>query len=583
MSHGTPFGLDEVFLESCKEVLFPVSPLSTIAHAPIGYKFAGLNLGDDYDEPVSCAERLSVFYPNAAYDFYGMPSGPLCVYKTGEAWPVRTGPEAQRIIREARGVHGHPMQSVWPQLGRRVCDMLDANEVAWTSMDCLGFAEAGQERFSPLLIWIGVEPRSLTFALANTVANAITFFISSAGFNDFEIGFRESVVFHSAGPKMLSFDPVNDPVPELREPLAPTLGLFIAPLKTPYYEGTGALYFRECGDNKRVFLLTCAHVARPPPVHLNKGLVRTTKSNPREKVIALGSSAYTNTLMSMIRAIGRLVRSIRDWETVLRKMGDFKEGESTRVTERRKDHLELVAKAKAKITEIDALHNEVSKRWAIPHQRVIGEVVHIEPIAINVPPECFTSDWALVELYNGKFDWATFGGNKIYIGGNISSLEWGETMFPAPEDQADYEYPENGLLQACGVVQPEEIRTPKQLDANGEECLLVVKHGLTTGTTIGRVTGMESFSHNFNEYGIKGISMDIAVLAYGHANGPFSARGDSGSIVLDRKGRIVGMVNGGAGAADRTDVTYLTPYSYPDQEIKKYFPKSFLYETPSPR
>jgi len=163
-------------------------------------------------------------------------------------------------------------------------------------------------------------------------------------------------------------------------------------------------------------------------------------------------------------------------------------------------------------------------------------------------------------------------------GGNLSSLDYGKIMFPHPEDQVDYEYPEDGLLQAFGIIQPEEIRNPKQLDANGEECLLVVKHGLTTGTTIGRVTGMESFTRNFNEYGIKETSMEIAVLPYGNTNGPFSAPGDSGSIVLDRKGRILGMLNGGAGSTDKTDITYLTPYSYLDKDIKKYFPKSFLYE-----
>ena len=163
-------------------------------------------------------------------------------------------------------------------------------------------------------------------------------------------------------------------------------------------------------------------------------------------------------------------------------------------------------------------------------------------------------------------------------GGNLSWLEYTKVMFPHPEDRADYEYPEDGLLQAFGVIQPDEIRNPKQLDANGEECFLVVKHGLTTGTTSGRVTGMESFTRNFDEYSIKGTSMEIAVLPYGNAKGPFSAPGDSGSIVLDRKGRILGMVNWGTGITDKNDITYLTPYSYIDKDIKKYFPKSSLYE-----
>ncbi|KAI0312168.1 hypothetical protein OF83DRAFT_1087186 [Amylostereum chailletii] len=210
--------------------------------------------------------------------------------------------------------------------------------------------------------------------------------------------------------------------------------------------------------------------------------------------------------------------------------------------------------------------------------RIIGEVVHVEPIGINVAPHGLTRDWALIELYNEKFDWSTFKGNKVYIGGNLSSLDYGKIMFPHPEDQANYEYPEDGLLQASGAFQLDEIHNPKQLDANGEECLLVVKHGLTTGTTIGRVTGMESFTRKFNEYGIKETSMEIAVLPYGNANGPFSALSDSGSIVLDRNGRILGMLDGGAGSTNRTDITYLTPYWYIEADIKNYFPSSFLYE-----
>jgi hypothetical protein len=148
-------------------------------------------------------------------------------------------------------------------------------------------------------------------------------------------------------------------------------------------------------------------------------------------------------------------------------------------------------------------------------------------------------------------------------------------MFPQPEDN---EYPEDGLLQAFGVIQADEIHNPKQLDVNGEQCLLVVKNGLTTGTTIGRVTGMESFTRTFNESGIKETSVEIAVLPYGNGNGPFSAPGDSGSIALDKNGRIFGMLNGGAGSADRTDVTYLTPYWYIEAEIRRHFPDSFLYD-----
>ncbi|KAJ3874662.1 hypothetical protein F5051DRAFT_498287 [Lentinula edodes] len=560
------FIIDEGFLNSCKEVsirtvrgphasrttnLDPLASLSSTL-----YQLKNLGTEDVSELYISDAERLSAFYPNATFDFYGVPSAALCVYKSGSAWPVRTGPEAQRIIREVRGVHGHPMQPVWLELGQRVYSLLDEMGVRWTSIDPLAFAEAGKKSFSPLLLWIGVVPGSLQYKLANTAAEAVTKLISEAGFGGVEIGFRESIVTPSlAGPKMLSFDPFKDPISEFTKPFTPTLGLSIAPLKSPHYEGTGALYIREKTEGGRIFLLTCAHVARPPPDHRNTGLVRKTSSSPREHIIALGHDGYSSTLQSMKAAIGDLDRLIKDWQVILDRLGEAQEDESETITQKREEHLNLV-----------------------PNDRIIGEVIHVEPIAVSVGPQKFTQDWALIALYESKFEWEKFKGNVVYIGGNISTLDYGKIMFPRDDDRENYEYPQDGLLQARGVIQLNDIYNPKHLDVNGEQCLLVVKNGLTTGTTIGRVLGMESFSRTYKDYQIEKTSIEIGVVSYGNKNGPFSSAGDSGSIVLDRNGGILGMITGGAGTTDRTDVTYVTPYSFLDKSIKKFFPNSFLYE-----
>ncbi|KAI0028238.1 hypothetical protein K488DRAFT_89938 [Vararia minispora EC-137] len=489
------------------------------------------------DEVVSDAERLSISYPNATYDFYGTPSGALCVYKNGDAWPVRTGSESQRIIREARAVYDHPIKDTWRAVGERIYALLDDKKVLWTSIDPLAFAEAGKKTFGSLLLWIGVELASLLHEDANTAAEAVTFFLAGAGLKGIEIGFRESIVTRSvSGPKMLGFNPFFDPVPELRKPFTPTLGLSVAPLKTPHFEDIGALYLRESKESDRVFLLTCAHV-----------------SHPREQVIALGNVGYNNAVQSMIATIGDHERSIGYWEGI------------------REEHLALIEKTKKTIEKTDKFHNEITKRWTIPYQRIIGEVVHVEPLS-------YTRDWVLIELSNDKFDWDTFKSNKVYVGGNISPLDYGKIMFPHPEDQAGYTYPQDGLLQAFGVVQAHEIHNPQHLDANGEKCLFVVKNGLTTGTTAGRATGMGSFTRVYNEYDIKETSIEIAVLPYGNTDGPFSAPGDSGSIVLTRDDRIFGMLTSGAGTTERTDVTHLTPYWYIEEEIKKMFPGCHLYE-----
>ncbi|CCA77057.1 hypothetical protein PIIN_11042 [Serendipita indica DSM 11827] len=79
--------------------------------------------------------------------------------------------------------------------------------------------------------------------------------------------------------------------------------------------------------------------------------------------------------------------------------------------------------------------------------------------------------------------------------------------------------------------------------------------------------GMESFIRVYKDHGITETAMEIDVLPYSTTS-PFSALGDSGSIVLDRNRRIVGMITGGAGSTDGTDITYLTPYWYIEQEIK---------------
>ena len=150
-------------------------------------------------------------------------------------------------------------------------------------------------------------------------------------------------------------------------------------------------------------------------------------------------------------------------------------------------------------------------------------------------------------------------------------------MHPHPEGRSSFKYPVGGLLQVKGIVKEEEIRQPTLLDANGEECLIVIKHGKSTGVTIGRGTGIESFVREYHDYGIKSTSMEIAIYPYNHKDGAFSAPGDSGSIVVDGLGRIVGLLTGGSGTTDSTDVTYVTPYFWVEEQIKKAFPDCYLY------
>ena len=140
-------------------------------------------------------------------------------------------------------------------------------------------------------------------------------------------------------------------------------------------------------------------------------------------------------------------------------------------------------------------------------------------------------------------------------------------MHPHPEGRSDFKYPPpGGLLQVKGVVKDDE------------KCLMVAKNGKTTGPTLGRLTGMESFVCTYTEDGIKKTSIEVAACPYDNKDGAFSGPGDSGSIVVDSKGRAVGLLVASAGATEVIDVTYLTPYWWIEEQMKKVYPDIFLYE-----
>jgi hypothetical protein len=147
-----------------------------------------------------------------------------------------------------------------------------------------------------------------------------------------------------------------------------------------------------------------------------------------------------------------------------------------------------------------------------------------------------------------------------------------------PETRSDFEYPLSRLLQLKDVVKEDELRHQAMPDVHGEDCIILLKNGNSTGVTIGRSTEIESFVREYDGNNIRSTSLQLAVYSYNYKDGAFSAPGDSGSIIADGKGRIVGLIIGGAGKSDTgSDVTYATPYYWLDERIKEVFPDAHLY------
>ena len=389
----------------------------------------------------------------------------------------------------------------------------------------------------------------------------------------------------------------------LRKPFTFTPGLSIAPRATPHYEGTGGVFMRLSSDekDKRVFVLTCAHVARPPPEFENVAYTRKDTTQPRENFVLLGSESYSDSIGNIMKLIGDETKGITAWQSSLDRIPAHVQGEPASRTDRRNELTTLIAAAKKKITSANELHDAVTKNYSFVDSRVFGHVFHCAKIEVG--EDGYLYDWALIEVDNDKLEAGNFLGNKLYVGasvsllfffllflfssltpllstgGNTTEVDWEKYMFPQPHDHRDFHVPDDLLLELQDYVREDDFRNPQNRDVNDMKTLLAVKNGRTTGTTYGRVNGLESITRNYADHGLKVDTVETIILSYDTKTGKndrFSDGGDSGSMVADRLGRLIGLITGGGGPTKATDKTYITPYYRLKKQIEARFDKAHL-------
>jgi hypothetical protein len=151
-------------------------------------------------------------------------------------------------------------------------------------------------------------------------------------------------------------------------------------------------------------------------------------------------------------------------------------------------------------------------------------------------------------------------------------------MYPREDGQSTFKYPYNRLLQIRDMIPHENMINPNMFDAAKEPCLYVIKSGSATGVTIGRASGIFSFTRSLGS-GTRVETRQWAIYNYDKESGVFSARGDSGSIIVDGRGRIGGLITGGGGHTESSDVTYATPMWWLWPIIQKHFPNAHLNPT----
>ena len=408
MSVGKPLDVDQLFLKQCLSIAG--------AGAATGTRFHKLGI-----DPGRRA-RIVADYPDAFTDTYGTISGSPFLYKTGSRWPTREGgPAAQPFLRQLYPIYDHPIADSWPGILENVEEYLNGRQMPFTAVMGFGWGnQRAKEPFCPLLLTIGMEPYSVTFDDAKTAADYVKgAILDKAGFTKIEVAIWEwKTSFSCIGPKLQSLDPLVDgAVTEFAHPFASTLSLSIAPHKEPRYEGTVALFLRRGGGSDRVLALTAAHVARPPAMYPdNSGLTEKESSRHREEIIVLGEKGFKDAITKVESRIGRLQEIISSAEESIERLHQHEADGTNRIASALRRKQWTVTNSPEDIEQLNNLHTRVAKTMLTTNKRLIGHVLHADPVGVSSGPEGFTIDWAAIELSDDAFNWADFKGNTVYIG-----------------------------------------------------------------------------------------------------------------------------------------------------------------------
>ncbi|KAK7447030.1 hypothetical protein VKT23_014243 [Stygiomarasmius scandens] len=486
--------------------------------------------------------------------YAGLPSSPVLVARTDAPWKAPTGPEAYRVIRELRPVGNHALKlhEVWEDnLAFKLHALLDSMQVKWTSTDVVRIGNV-DESFAPVVLWIGVMPTSLSGDDGVVVAFKCQELLGEYDITDVEVEIRESVVTRSAGPRLLTSDR-SDLIVDFREPLTTTLGLPISvhsAQPTPQLEGTGGFFIAECGKPNSLLLITARHVVFTPD-QKNELFEHKDVNQARHNVMLFGRVGFQSYLDSIEDEIDTQESCSETFENLIHM--------STKEDELQVYRAQL-NKTQKMAEALRTFHRYVKTDWSLPDSRILGHVILSPPIGVG--SEGFVEDWAVIEVDASKVNKNNFYGNAIDLGMQIPERQFSRRMNPNPKNANSFVYPKDRLLRLQGTIADDEMRHPTACDQNGDPCLMVIKRGSATGLTIGRANNIFSYTRNYFGDDNASISKEWAILPFNSKSGPFSDKGDSGSVIVDGLGRIGGLITSGAGLKDTPDVTYATPVNF---------------------
>ncbi|KAF4573394.1 hypothetical protein EYR36_007908 [Pleurotus pulmonarius] len=513
--------------------------------------------------------------------YAGLPSRPALIYRAhpGNPWFPLSGHNVFHRRKLLCPVFEHPLANLWNSgLWKDVQKAMDLNGVHFTTMDVVRFRaelddeaeeqdeeEANTPALSPVTIWVGV-PEATAPTACHNAALAVLSLLAHHDITDVNLEFRASEYrAASRGAAALVLPPVSaeNPLRNVQAPLTSNLGFPVSAVSKPDSQGTMALFLAEEGSSDdRLLGLTCRHV-----------LFDNTESNsdyrphpdaPDKNVTLLSQKGYDDHQKLIDREIAGTSIMEDYWERTMQRFQGQDDAPAQEGQRLARENIEKCQEKREKLRVFDPQF----KRLVDPNSRVLGPVLFSPAIKPGPDGQQFLEDWAVFEVPRSKLG-NRFQGNKLDLGTAISVGTFTLMCALHPGSDWNFQYPVDHHLPLRGIIGDEDMRIPGMKDRNGDPCLLVVKTGAGTGTSIGKANGVRSVVRTYNPEGERAEEASVAwcvlPLAYDGTRSvePFAGDGDSGSVVVDIRGRLGGMLTGGGGWGSSLvgfDTTYVTPF-----------------------
>ena len=528
--------------------------------------------------------------------FSGLPSRPLLIARTGAPWkPIPPGPWRYPYERELRPVGEHAIAApgVWEnQVGPALLQVLDEEAVRWNTIDVHRIHYIGFDNGAPfpVVVCIGVKFGLLCGEDGARVAKRCQGVLDGFGLGDVEVAIKASERFQAAHRVAPAFEEPTDwdgldkdPMAKFYMTFTPGVGFPVSSVAHPDVEGSGGFFFTNGEDTSKVYLLTARHVViKTTTRDKNRVYDHKASEGPRRKDVTLFSEkGITEYLRSVRVALGSWSKETelyREWVDDAKAEDDKAQGKDESVTRQLEMHQRELEKARAIVKALDARYVDVAKLYLCKLGRTLGFISYSPPIGFSIGEHKYTEDVAIIEVDADKINTGTFRSNFIDRGSDFGLLELMEMINPRgwdTENPSPFESPMERLRPLRGIIPDAELRDPKQKDFNDDPCTMVVKRGKTSGLTLGRLNNMPSYTRTYWEDGTSDASMEWPIFSYRHDRAKhavaFSKAGDSGSVVVDGKGRIAGIITSGSGdnpvvegdpSPPAAHVTYMTPADF---------------------